>query len=331
MSHRSGRTAADRQVRLSRARALALAATVCGMTLATTISGCSMAAAPVSTAGPVELAASSSASDLSGSAGSGPAGSPALDVSSAPDPSLADASTTATPTDADPGASVPPSGRAVPGGTTTAPVPTPRGSVRRVSPSPTSPARASSAAAGRSAAARSSTAAAKASASRAVGAAKTAAALLSEDGAAASRAATGPVLLLGAGTESVAEAEVVRLVNAQRTAAGCPAVTADGTLVQLARAHSDDMAGAAGFKHNGSDGRTPFQRMTAAGYDYSVAAENIAAGQPNAGAVMAAWMASPGHQANILDCRFTQIGVGVVNRPGTPYVVYWTQEFATPM
>jgi uncharacterized protein YkwD len=91
------------------------------------------------------------------------------------------------------------------------------------------------------------------------------------------------------------------------------------------------MSAAAGFRHNGSDGRTPFQRMVAAGYHYSVAAENIAAGQPNAAAVMAAWMASDGHALNILDCRFGEIGVGVVNKPGTPYVVYWTQEFATSM
>jgi uncharacterized protein YkwD len=142
---------------------------------------------------------------------------------------------------------------------------------------------------------------------------------------------SGLLLLLGPATESAAETEVVRLVNVQRTAAGCAAVTADATLVQLARAHSLDMSGAAGFRHNGSDGRTPFQRMMAAGYEYSVAAENIAAGQGTASAVMAAWMSSPGHQANIVDCRFTGIGVGMVSRPGTPYVVYWTQEFGTPM
>ncbi|HEY6793655.1 MAG TPA: CAP domain-containing protein [Kineosporiaceae bacterium] len=142
---------------------------------------------------------------------------------------------------------------------------------------------------------------------------------------------TGPVLLLSPPTESVAEAEVVRLVNARREAAGCNAVAVDGRLVELARAHSQDMSGAAGFRHNGSDGRTPFQRMMAAGYQYSLAAENIAAGQTTAAAAMAAWSATSAYQANIVDCRFTEIGVGMVVRPGTPYVVYWTQEFGTPM
>jgi len=148
---------------------------------------------------------------------------------------------------------------------------------------------------------------------------------------AAGRTGVPAPLMLGPGTESVAEAEVVRLVNVKRADAGCEPVTVDPILVELARAHSLDMAGAAGFQHNGADGRTPFQRMTAADYQYSVAAENIAAGQPNAAAVMSAWMASPAHEVNIQDCRFTEIGVGVVNRPGTPYVVYWTQEFGTPM
>jgi uncharacterized protein YkwD len=174
---------------------------------------------------------------------------------------------------------------------------------------------------------RSTTAAPTTSPGAAKGAAK--AALGAESG--SSPAPSVAPLLLGPATETVSEAEVVRLVNVQRVAAGCKPVVVDPTLVRLARAHSDDMAGRAGFRHNGSDGRTPFQRMTAAGYDYSVAAENIAAGQPNAASVMTEWLASPGHRANIVDCRFSEIGVGVVNRPGTTYVVYWTQEFGTPM
>jgi uncharacterized protein YkwD len=198
-------------------------------------------------------------------------------------------------------------------------------------PAASQPGRSAAAAARDRASSKAATArrSAAAKASTATSAAAKAAALLAAKGSAPN--VTGAPLLLGPVTESVAEAEAVRLVNVERANSGCPAVVTDPTLVRLARGHSQDMAGAAGFKHNGSDGRTPFQRMTAVGYDYSVAAENIAAGQPNAAAVMAAWMASPGHRANILDCRFTQIGVGVVNVPGTPYVVYWTQEFGAPM
>jgi uncharacterized protein YkwD len=102
-------------------------------------------------------------------------------------------------------------------------------------------------------------------------------------------------------------------------------------LVQVARAHSDEMSAPGGFRHNSLNGMTPFQRLTAAGYHYSIATENIAAGQPNASAVMAAWTASEDTKSNMLDCRFTEIGVGVVNKPGSQYVTYWTQNLATPM
>lgn len=139
------------------------------------------------------------------------------------------------------------------------------------------------------------------------------------------------LLRLGPPTPSAAEAEVVRLVNLERTAEGCPALTVSPVLVQVARAHSQEMSQPGGFRHNSPDGRTPFQRLKAAGYQYSIATENIAAGQPNAAAVVAAWTSDGESKANMLDCRLTQIGVGVVNRPGSQYVTYWTQNLATPM
>jgi len=139
-------------------------------------------------------------------------------------------------------------------------------------------------------------------------------------------------LVLGPGTESAQEAEVVRLVNQQRTAAGCAAVTVNPILVTVARAHSQEMSSSTeGIKHNGNDGRTPFQRMIAAGYPYSLAAENIAAGQSTAGAVMAAWLDSELHRDNILNCGLRQIGVGMVYKPGSEYGTYWTQDLGTPM
>ena len=78
------------------------------------------------------------------------------------------------------------------------------------------------------------------------------------------------------------------------------------------------------------DGRTPFDRMTAAGYRYSTAAENIAAGQRTPQDVMTAWMNSPGHRANILNCALRQIGVGYATGSSSQYGVYWTQDFGTP-
>jgi uncharacterized protein YkwD len=81
------------------------------------------------------------------------------------------------------------------------------------------------------------------------------------------------------------------------------------------------------FDHTSPDGRSPFDRMRAAGYAGNLMGENIAAGQPTPAAVMDAWMHSPGHRANILNCQFTEIGVGVSSRAGSPYRIYWTQDF----
>jgi uncharacterized protein YkwD len=120
-----------------------------------------------------------------------------------------------------------------------------------------------------------------------------------------------------------AEGQVLALVNAQRAAAGCGALTADPGLAALARAHSADMRDRHFFDHVNPDGLDPFQRAAKAGI--VAHAENIAYGQPDPAAVMDAWMNSPGHRANILDCDLTRLGVGVAEGAGGPW---WTQDFA---
>ena len=122
-----------------------------------------------------------------------------------------------------------------------------------------------------------------------------------------------------------AEAEVLSLVNSERTASGCAAIAWDETLAQVARLHSADMAARDYLDHTNPDGLTPFDRAAAAGTTAS--AENVAAGQQTAADVMAAWMASPGHRANILNCGLTRIGVGVGH--GGSYGITWTQLFGS--
>jgi uncharacterized protein YkwD len=123
---------------------------------------------------------------------------------------------------------------------------------------------------------------------------------------------------------------VVTLTNAERAKAGCRSLTVNATLTAVAQAHSQDMATNDYFDHDSQDGQTPFDRMTAAGYRYSTAAENIAAGQRTPQDVMAAWMNSAGHRANILNCALTEIGVGYAASSSSEYGVYWTQDFGTP-
>lgn len=119
--------------------------------------------------------------------------------------------------------------------------------------------------------------------------------------------------------------QVIQLVNAQRAKAGCRALKVDLRLVRAAQAHSIDMARRRYFSHTTPDGITFAQRIRAQGYTGSRIGENIAAGYPTAAAVMTAWMKSPGHRANILNCRYTVIGVG--SAIGGPYGYYWTQDF----
>lgn len=120
-----------------------------------------------------------------------------------------------------------------------------------------------------------------------------------------------------------AERQVLALVNAQRAAAGCDALTADPELAALARAHSADMRDRDFFDHVNPDHLDPFQRGDEAGI--AVHAENIAHGQTDPAAVMKAWMNSAGHRAKILDCDLTRVGVGIAEGAGGPW---WTQDFA---
>ncbi|WRZ88455.1 sigma-70 family RNA polymerase sigma factor [Streptomyces sp. NBC_01007] len=123
-------------------------------------------------------------------------------------------------------------------------------------------------------------------------------------------------------------AQVVALVNKERAAAGCGPLTEDAQLEDAARAHSDDMAARAFFDHTNPDGADPGQRITAAGYRWSTYGENIAMGQQTPQAVMDSWMNSPGHRANILNCSFKNMGVGVHKGSGGPW---WTQDFGAKL
>ncbi|MEU9452464.1 CAP domain-containing protein [Streptomyces sp. NPDC048277] len=123
--------------------------------------------------------------------------------------------------------------------------------------------------------------------------------------------------------ESVVEAEVLKLVNEERAKVGCSALAANSSLTKLAEGFSDDMAARNFFDHTDPDGKTPWDRAAAAGIS-NLGGENIARGQATAQAVMDAWMNSEGHRANILNCDFKTLGVGVHFGEGGPW---WTQDF----
>jgi uncharacterized protein YkwD len=112
-------------------------------------------------------------------------------------------------------------------------------------------------------------------------------------------------------------------VNAHRGSVGCPQLVWNPAVAAVAQEHSADMVDRDFFSHTNPDGASPFDRLTEAGIVYSGAAENIAYGYATAEAVLAAWLGSPGHRANIENCALTEHGVGL---DGT----HWTHLFIRP-
>lgn len=124
--------------------------------------------------------------------------------------------------------------------------------------------------------------------------------------------------------------EVVRLVNVEREReGGLPPLKGEPHLAAAALRHSTDMATnmITYIDHVGTDGSTFDQRIREAGYTgYTYLAENIAAGFATPAAVMAGWMGSPGHRANILNANLREIGASYV-LGSAGYRHFWTQDF----
>jgi uncharacterized protein YkwD len=113
----------------------------------------------------------------------------------------------------------------------------------------------------------------------------------------------------GGGTNAQ-ERQVLDYTNQIREQQGCGPLRLDSSLVEAAGKHASDMVRRHYMDHTNPDGQDPGDRMRAAGYRGSSWGENIAAGYDSAQKVVAAWMQSDGHRENILNCRFTTIGIG---------------------
>jgi uncharacterized protein YkwD len=130
----------------------------------------------------------------------------------------------------------------------------------------------------------------------------------------------------GLGPDSDADPELVlfiELMNDHRESEGCPRLVWNAEVADVAQAHSEDMVERDFFAHTNPDGDSPFDRLQNAGVPYSGGAENIAWGYPSAAAVLAGWLNSAGHKANIENCSLTEHGVGLV-------LSHWTHLFIRP-
>lgn len=132
---------------------------------------------------------------------------------------------------------------------------------------------------------------------------------------------------------------VLELVNEARASprrcgrtrfAAAPPLALSAVLQRVAQDHARDMASHGRLSHAGSDGSTHAERATRAGYPWRVVGENIAAGQPNAEQVVAGWLKSAGHCANLMDPDFSEMGIAFATAPQDGKGIYWAQMFGTP-
>ncbi len=107
--------------------------------------------------------------------------------------------------------------------------------------------------------------------------------------------------------------DIIKVTNAYRQENGLPTLRFNPELSQAAQKKAEDMFADDYWAHVAPDGTKPWFFITAAGYDYVYAGENLAKDFQKSESVVVAWMESPTHRQNILNEKFKDIGVAVVN------------------
>ena len=107
--------------------------------------------------------------------------------------------------------------------------------------------------------------------------------------------------------------EIVVRTNAERKMLGLPALTRNIALMNAAQLQTNQMAALTRMAHELPGAAYPSldARLDAVGYRMRASGENVAEGYPSGAAVVAGWMTSPGHRANIVSTHFTEMGAGV--------------------
>ena len=131
---------------------------------------------------------------------------------------------------------------------------------------------------------------------------------------------------------AVIQSEILALTNAERAQNSVGTLKENTLLDKSAQAKANDMAAKGYFAHNGPDGKQPWGWITAAGYNYRYAGENLAVRFVDSRDVVVAWMASPTHRANIVKPNYTEVGVGLAQGmyKGQP-ATFVVQHFGAPM
>jgi uncharacterized protein YkwD len=132
-------------------------------------------------------------------------------------------------------------------------------------------------------------------------------------------------------TETALEGKVLRAINALRAQHGLRPLTLSAKLRGIARARNQDMFKRKYFSHTDPEHRSPYARMKASDIRFSAQGETISyppVGGDIAQKVIADWLAHPGGKVQVLNPRFTQVGVGVFKDWG--HYMYVTAIYLTP-
>lgn len=126
----------------------------------------------------------------------------------------------------------------------------------------------------------------------------------------------------GSSTLDRNRASILDQANRARSQAGCGPLRYNTTLERSAQPYAEDMSKYRYMSHVSRTGESFDARIWGTGYDGKRIGENLGEGFSSPTSVFTAWMNSPSHRANILNCKFTQLGVGFAAAGG-----YWVQHF----
>lgn len=119
--------------------------------------------------------------------------------------------------------------------------------------------------------------------------------------------------------------EVLKLVNEERAKVGASPLVLNLMLTSAANVRAEEISEV--FSHNRPDGSSFSTVFDDLGIEYYCCGENIAAGLSEAEVVVEQWINSPTHYKNIIDVKFTQLGVGYYYDSGSAYKHHWVQLF----
>jgi uncharacterized protein YkwD len=108
------------------------------------------------------------------------------------------------------------------------------------------------------------------------------------------------------------------------------ALTLSPLLAQVALDYARDMAAHDYMDHTGRDGSSPAARITRTGYRWSEIGENLARGITTPEQLVAGWLGSPEHCANLMEPAYREAGIAFADNPRSDRAPYWAMEFGTP-